>query len=84
MYQTEKFGWVVTRLVYIKMSSVQRDSVRESHDVTVFLFISFFNNVIGIADPSLLSPPDFCPDEDTKADSEEEPVDFLSLLLKKH
>uniref|UniRef100_A0A3Q3L9T5 Uncharacterized protein n=1 Tax=Mastacembelus armatus TaxID=205130 RepID=A0A3Q3L9T5_9TELE len=38
--------------------------------------ISFFNNIIGIADPSLLNPPDFC----SNAKTEEEPVDFLSLF----
>ena len=44
-----------------------------------FLFISFFNNVIGIEDPGLLNPPDFCPDAEMM-DSEVEPTDFLSLF----
>ncbi|CAG5929504.1 unnamed protein product [Menidia menidia] len=34
---------------------------------------SFFDNVIGIADPGLLNPPDFCPDEQA-VDSGMEPI----------
>lgn len=44
---------------------------------------SFYNNIIGISDPSQLNPPSFCPDAETKAD-DEEPTDFLSLFLSKH
>ncbi|XP_072232210.1 ependymin-2-like [Leuresthes tenuis] len=40
---------------------------------------SFFNNVIGIEDPGLLNPPDFCPDAEMM-DSKVEPIDFLSLF----
>ncbi|XP_061566411.1 ependymin-like [Cololabis saira] len=40
---------------------------------------NFFNNVIGIADPSLLNPPDFCKDAKMQH-SKEEPADFLSLF----
>lgn len=53
------------------------------HYVIVFVFTSFFNNVIGISDPGQLNPPDFCADAEMK-DSTEEPADFLSLFLKKH
>uniref|UniRef100_UPI0037E84979 ependymin-like n=1 Tax=Semicossyphus pulcher TaxID=241346 RepID=UPI0037E84979 len=42
---------------------------------------SYFNNVIGLSDPSLLNPPSFCLGEDTMI--EEEPVDFLSLFQRK-
>ncbi|XP_069578864.1 ependymin-2-like [Brachyistius frenatus] len=45
-----------------------------------WMVISYFNNVIGISDPGLLNPPDFCRDAETK-DSKEEPVHFLSLFL---
>ena len=51
------------------------------HYVPVFLFTSFFNNVIGISDPGQLNPPDFCPDAEIE-DGAEEPVDFISLFLK--
>ena len=46
------------------------------------LFSSFFNNIIGISDPSQLNPPDFCADAETTG-STEEAADFLSLFLKK-
>ncbi|KAF1380409.1 hypothetical protein PFLUV_G00163430 [Perca fluviatilis] len=49
-----------------------------------WLVTSFFNNVIGIEDPGKLTPPDFCQDAELNADSEEEPVDFFSVFLKKH
>uniref|UniRef100_A0A3Q3WM53 Ependymin-like 1 n=1 Tax=Mola mola TaxID=94237 RepID=A0A3Q3WM53_MOLML len=45
---------------------------------------SFFNNVIGISDPTQLNPPSFCLDADMRADSEKDPVDFFSLFLNKH
>ncbi|XP_035004621.1 ependymin [Hippoglossus stenolepis] len=47
-----------------------------------WVLTSFFNNVIGISDPGQLNPPDFCPDAEMK-DGAEEPVDFVSLFLKK-
>uniref|UniRef100_A0A3B4V2M0 Alpha kinase 1 n=1 Tax=Seriola dumerili TaxID=41447 RepID=A0A3B4V2M0_SERDU len=46
-----------------------------------WMMTNFFNNVIGISDPSQLNPPDFCPETE---DSTEEPADFLSLFLTKH
>ncbi|XP_032400133.1 ependymin-2 [Etheostoma spectabile] len=49
-----------------------------------WMVTSFFNNIIGIDDPGLLNPPDFCLDAELNADSEEEPVDFFSLFLKQH
>ncbi|KAM9335277.1 ependymin-2-like [Symphorus nematophorus] len=45
-----------------------------------WMLTSFFNNVIGLADPSVLNPPDFC----QTAEIVEEPTDFLSLFLNKH
>ncbi|XP_023280155.1 ependymin-1-like [Seriola lalandi dorsalis] len=46
-----------------------------------WMMTNFFNNVIGISDPSQLNPPDFCPETE---DSTEEPADFLSLFLTMH
>ncbi|XP_051284433.1 ependymin-2 isoform X1 [Dicentrarchus labrax] len=48
-----------------------------------WMVISFFNNIIGMSDPSKLNPPSFCPDAEMKADSEEEPADFFSMFLNK-
>ncbi|XP_071386094.1 ependymin-like [Centroberyx affinis] len=48
-----------------------------------WVLTSFFNNVIGISDPQLLVPPDFCQTE-IKAGDGEEPASFLSLFLNKH
>ncbi|XP_062300656.1 ependymin-2-like [Scomber scombrus] len=39
---------------------------------------NFFNNVIGILDPSQLNLPDFC--KDTVMKTDEEPLNFLSLF----
>ncbi|XP_029942469.1 ependymin-like [Salarias fasciatus] len=40
---------------------------------------NYFNNVIGIPDPSMLNPPDYC----LRADMEDvEPVDFFSVFHK--
>lgn len=47
-----------------------------------WVLASYFNNVIGISDPGQLNPPDFC--SDAEVEIGEEPVDFLSLFLKKH
>lgn len=49
-----------------------------------WMVTSFFNNVIGISDPTLLNPPDYCPKEDMNPDNEEEPVDFFSLFFNRH
>lgn len=46
-----------------------------------WVLTSFFNNVIGLADPSLLNPPDFCSNAEMKA---VDPVHFLSLFLMKN
>ncbi|XP_061768736.1 ependymin-like 1 [Nerophis ophidion] len=40
-----------------------------------WMVTNFFNNIIGISDPSQLNPPAFCQDA-----SHEEPVDFFSLF----
>lgn len=58
-------------------------SGQTGHYVSVFLFTSFFNNVVGISDPDRLNPPDYCLDGERTAD-EEGQTDFLSLFLKKH
>ncbi|CAJ1086632.1 ependymin-like [Xyrichtys novacula] len=42
--------------------------------------LSYFNNVIGITDPSLLNPPSFCPGADTLTGSDKKPVGFFSLF----
>ncbi|XP_059211112.1 ependymin-like [Centropristis striata] len=47
-----------------------------------WIVLSYFNNVIGIPDPSHLNPPDFC--QDAEMNSEEEPADFLSVFHKMH
>ncbi|XP_059211461.1 ependymin-like [Centropristis striata] len=47
-----------------------------------WIVLSYFNNVIGIPDPSYLNPPDFC--QDAEMNSEEEPADFLSVFHKMH
>ncbi|XP_034712779.1 ependymin-like [Etheostoma cragini] len=49
-----------------------------------WMVTNFFNNIIGIDDPGLLNPPDFCLGAELNADSEDEPVDFFSLFLKQH
>ncbi|XP_037615573.1 ependymin-like 1 [Sebastes umbrosus] len=51
-------------------------------DMYGWVMISLYNNVIGLDDPGLLNPPDFCTGVEMKAD--EEPADFLSLFLNKH
>ncbi|XP_040929545.1 ependymin-1-like isoform X2 [Betta splendens] len=45
-----------------------------------WVVISFLNNIVGISDPSLLNPPNFCPQ--AEVDPQREPQDFLSLFLK--
>ncbi|XP_039996378.1 ependymin-2-like [Xiphias gladius] len=72
-----KFMSTVTEFGCIPVSTVYHT------DQFGWMTLSFFNNVIGITDPSQLNPPDFCPDPSTK-DSTEEPADFLSFFLKKH
>ncbi|XP_008325611.1 ependymin-like isoform X2 [Cynoglossus semilaevis] len=47
-----------------------------------WIMTSFFNNIIGITDPSKLNPPDFCPDAMTE-DVTREPADFWSLFFNK-
>ncbi|XP_044039040.1 ependymin-2-like [Siniperca chuatsi] len=73
-----KFMSTVTEFGCIPVSTVYHT------DQFGWVVTSFFNNIIGILDPSLLIPPDFCPDAEMKVDSEEEPADFLSLFLNKH
>uniref|UniRef100_A0A3B4ZC03 Ependymin-like 1 n=1 Tax=Seriola lalandi dorsalis TaxID=1841481 RepID=A0A3B4ZC03_SERLL len=46
-----------------------------------WMMTNFFNNVIGISDPSQLNPPDFCPETE---DSTEEPADFLNIKISKY
>uniref|UniRef100_A0A1A7XD31 Ependymin n=1 Tax=Iconisemion striatum TaxID=60296 RepID=A0A1A7XD31_9TELE len=41
---------------------------------------SFFNNVLGITDPSHLIPPSFCKNAELEEEEEEEPVTFFSLF----
>lgn len=44
----------------------------------LFLFFSFYNNVIGLVDPQKLNPPFFC--MNAEQGDEDEPVTFLSLF----
>ncbi|XP_041634845.1 ependymin-2-like isoform X1 [Cheilinus undulatus] len=69
----------VTAVGCIPVSLVQKVKIDEQ--VMGWMVQSFFNNVIGIPDPSLLSPPSFC--KDAKVMSNKEPVDFFSLFLHK-
>lgn len=47
-----------------------------------WMVVSYFNNVIGISEPSLLNPPSFCPGSDKAAETDKEPVDFFSMFQK--
>ncbi|KAK2862685.1 hypothetical protein Q5P01_002218 [Channa striata] len=47
-----------------------------------WVVVSFFNNVVGIPDPSLLNTPNFCPQKEV--DPEKQQKDFLSLFLKEN
>ncbi|XP_067380487.1 ependymin-1-like [Channa argus] len=47
-----------------------------------WVVVSFFNNIVGISDPSLLNAPNFCPQ--AEVDPEKEQKDFLSLFLMKN
>ncbi|XP_070785830.1 ependymin-1-like [Enoplosus armatus] len=73
-----KFMCTVTEFGCIPVSTVYHTSQLG------WVETSFFDNVIGILDPSLLNPPDFCPDAEMKVAGEEEPADFLSLFLNRH
>ncbi|XP_041635379.1 ependymin-like [Cheilinus undulatus] len=69
----------VTAVGCIPVSVVQEVKVDEQ--VLGWTVQSFFNNVIGIPDPSLLSPPSFC--KDAKMMNTKEQVDFFSLFIHK-
>lgn len=61
---------------------MSRNVLKENADgVNARLFISYLNNLIGISDPNLLNPPDFCPDLDAEMDGREEPVNFLNVFF---
>ncbi|XP_041635628.1 ependymin-like [Cheilinus undulatus] len=47
-----------------------------------WMLTSYFNNNIGISDPTQLDPPSFCPSTDV-TDGDEEPVDFFTLFFRK-
>ncbi|KAM9424245.1 ependymin-like [Pholidichthys leucotaenia] len=46
-----------------------------------WVVVSLFNNVIGILDPNLFIPPDYCPPAEAKSGAEEA-GDFLSVFQK--
>ncbi|XP_068569697.1 ependymin-like [Cebidichthys violaceus] len=71
-----KFMTTVTEFGCVPVSTVYHT------DQFGWVVTSFFNNVQGISDPGQLNPPDFCLDEEMRAD-EEEQTDFLSLFLNK-
>ncbi|XP_041635966.1 ependymin-like [Cheilinus undulatus] len=48
-----------------------------------WMVLNYFNNVIGITDPNLLNPPEFCPSADAAMIGNEKPVDFFSLFADK-
>ncbi|KAM6894466.1 ependymin-2-like [Lycodopsis pacificus] len=70
-----KFMTTVTEFGCFPISSVYHTSQYG------WVVTSLFNNVVGITDPGQLNPPDFCMDEEMRAD--EEQTDFLSLFLNK-
>uniref|UniRef100_A0A3P9HZR9 Ependymin n=1 Tax=Oryzias latipes TaxID=8090 RepID=A0A3P9HZR9_ORYLA len=43
---------------------------------------NYFNNVIGITNPNLLEPPEFC--ADAVMDAEADPRDYLSVYVKEN
>ncbi|XP_041635380.1 ependymin-2-like [Cheilinus undulatus] len=69
----------VTAVGCIPVSLIYKVKIDEQ--VVGWTVQSFFNNVIGIPDPSLLSPPSFC--KDAKMMNTKEQVDFFSLFLHK-
>nr|XP_033466121.1 uncharacterized protein LOC117246369 [Epinephelus lanceolatus] len=76
--KTGKYMTTVTEFGCIPVSTVYHT------DQYGWVVTSLFNNIVGMSDPSKLNPPDFCRDSEMQADSEEEPVDFLSLFLRKN
>ncbi|XP_026208249.1 ependymin-1-like [Anabas testudineus] len=50
-------------------------------DIFGWVIINYFNNVVGITDPSLLNPPSFCPQAEIKPEAEQK--HFLNLLFQK-
>ncbi|XP_041635378.1 ependymin-2-like isoform X2 [Cheilinus undulatus] len=69
----------VTAVGCIPVSLIYK--LKADEQVLGWMVQSFFNNVIGIPDPSLLSPPSFC--KDAKMMNTKEQVDFFSLFLHK-
>ncbi|XP_023116905.2 ependymin [Amphiprion ocellaris] len=49
-------------------------------DKTGWIVTSFFNNVIGLADPQMLIPPSFCRDAQLETENGEGPETFFSVL----
>ncbi|XP_060887968.1 ependymin-like [Labrus mixtus] len=45
---------------------------------------NFFNNVIGISDPSQFNPPSYCPDANSTTKSVQEPLDFFDFFHRKN
>ncbi|XP_075943146.1 ependymin-2-like [Anarhichas minor] len=71
--KTGKFMSTVTEFGCVPISTVAHTSQYG------WVVTSFLNNVLGISDPGQLNPPDFCLDEEMRAD--EEQTDFLSVFL---
>ncbi|KAM9836562.1 ependymin-like 1 [Aulostomus maculatus] len=72
--QTGKYMTTVTEFGCIPVSTAYQT------DQFGWVLISFFNNIIGISDPSQLNPPDFCQDGVMR----KEATDFLSLFLRRN
>ncbi|XP_008285374.1 ependymin-like [Stegastes partitus] len=51
-------------------------------DKTGWIVASFFNNVIGLANPELLIPPAFCENAQLENEDGEDPVTFFSMFVK--
>lgn len=48
---------------------------------SVFVFYSFYNNIMGIPDPQVFTPPTFCKGVQLEEDEEEEKHSFLYSLF---
>uniref|UniRef100_A0A673ABV6 Ependymin-like 1 n=1 Tax=Sphaeramia orbicularis TaxID=375764 RepID=A0A673ABV6_9TELE len=68
----------VTMSVYVCFYTLGRKLI----SLYAFFFFSYFDNVVGITDPGVFIPPDFCKAAMMKPQSQ--PVDIFSLFHNKH
>ncbi|CAJ1086636.1 ependymin-like [Xyrichtys novacula] len=71
-----KYMNTVTEFGCVPVSSLFRT------DKTGWILTSFYNNVIGLADPAQFIPPPFCKGVPLEKEDEEEPVSFYSMFMK--